>query len=300
MAAVFHGLGRCFVFVKYRGPEEYRYYYYLGTCVTSPDVEIQKITSPITTDYLGPAPYNRLYHSEIHTVTLTLNALDYTNYVGVKARGTTGSGGILRGDDKHHVGTLMTSEEDFELMLLWDVLSGASDSPSGRRYFSATPVMFRETTENNRILEASISFQCSPIFVKKYEQPLPPATTASTPRRFVGDFPMPSQGTVIDANGISVWIPGVGIVDFSSSVGMNSYLSGLKRSQEEKRRLDKIQLEFEVRMGRRPPPEEPSSSSNSGFWHELAETVTQTFGSKSPIRTDDYLFYLYTEIPSLF
>lgn len=166
MSSVMHPLGPCFVFIKKRpcsNPVSF-----LGLAVDAPVVDVEKLHTPVTTDQNAPCPLNFVYNGEVHYVSVTLNHIDYTVYTAVRSRGTIFQGGIVRGDLMPTLGSMTIGIEDFQLFLVWvpanlDVLPKAV-SPRARVYFSAVPIKIRETTQNNRILEATIVFQCVPVY----------------------------------------------------------------------------------------------------------------------------------------
>lgn len=184
MAAAFLPYGTIHHFIRARWDSgDGRKVYYLGSSVTSPIIDTEKITTPVFTDVLTKIPTTNLYHGEIHTVTVTLNVVDYFVYAILRGRGVPN---LRREDTDEFWGSPTIGIEDFELLLLnspTHTENLGSFIPSGRLYYSVEPQTFRETTENTRLLELTVVFRCLPILrvieekEKKQEKPIKEGST---------------------------------------------------------------------------------------------------------------------------
>lgn len=170
MPSVFHGLGAADHYVRGRikaeVPSGEPEWLYLGTSVLCPEVEAEVVASPVLCDYNAPVPLNLIYHGEWHQVVTTINRLNYLTYNRVRAKGRPGPS-LVRSDNLKDLGKWILNYDDYELLLRWRPTApspAADDTPLGRMYYSAKLKHYRETTENNRVLEASLLFECYPFY----------------------------------------------------------------------------------------------------------------------------------------
>ena len=143
-------------------------WYYLGSCVVAPDVEATRVEQDWKADLGQPAPFQKLFCSERHRVTATLNRLNFRNYNRLREDFIGTGADIVR---VFRSGTLVLHSHDVELFVRY-VLPGAGvlgpdGTARGRLYYSATLTDFQETTANGRVMEASVVFDCLPLFFQR-------------------------------------------------------------------------------------------------------------------------------------
>lgn len=192
MPAIFHGLGTADHWVRPRvqqggtlpedeAPSDYgggaadgntpneMEWLYLGTSVLAPLIDVEMVTTPVLCDFNAPVPLNRIYHGELHKVTTTLNRLNYVTYNRIRAKLIPGRFGVRRIDSMKKMGQWVINVDDWELLLRWHPTSpptvpADNSTPQGRMYYSAKLAAYRETTENNRLLESTLLFECIPLY----------------------------------------------------------------------------------------------------------------------------------------
>lgn len=144
---------------------------FIGTAVEAPEIEAEVITTPFNSELSGPAPFQQIFNSEIHTVTATLNRLNYTNWRDLRLQF---QGGLNRKfgtlwQSPYAVGQPMLNNTDFALLIKYSASRpGGPTLPAGvttdRIYYSCLLQSYHESTINNRVEEVSLAITCYPYY----------------------------------------------------------------------------------------------------------------------------------------
>lgn len=160
MPADFFYPGAVELYVKTRKDSQFNY---LGTCVTSPLIEVQYFHDDALSDKSGSAPWQKIEGSEQHLVTATLNRLNFETLNLIRARNKT------VGKHKVLVGDLVYNVHDFLLFIQHSLPSAPNNFPSpagaaaGRLYYSATLLAYTEATDT-RVREVTVLVECNPLY----------------------------------------------------------------------------------------------------------------------------------------
>jgi hypothetical protein len=167
---------------------------FLGTAVTAPEIEAQIISTPFTSDLLGPTPFQDIFNNEIHKVTAVINRLNFNNWRYMRMMYESGqnvrsfSPTVSSSDstaNRRGIGQPMLHNLDCTLLLKSAAASNTDlVTPVGvtksRRYFSVILKDYHETTINSRVQEVSVVFECHPYLTITE---LPPLNSAGATRR---------------------------------------------------------------------------------------------------------------------
>lgn len=142
---------------------------YLGSCVLAPDVEASVVHTPVLCDLNAPAPFQKVFNSEQHQVTATLNRVNFANWNFIRNAFNGNGNDIVRA---FRTGELVLNHSDCELFLRYDLphVSDLLKPPAasrGRLYYSAILSDYHESSVNSRVQEISVIFECSPLYFQR-------------------------------------------------------------------------------------------------------------------------------------
>lgn len=141
-------------------------WYYLGSAVVAPEVEAEFVHTPFVADYNAPDAFQVVFNSERHRVTGTLNRVNWRTYGRLRNQLIGAGSDIVRA---FAGGSLVLASHDVMLYVRRALpnISAAfiPDAQSrGRIYYSAMLTDYHETTANGRVHEATVLFDCRPLF----------------------------------------------------------------------------------------------------------------------------------------
>ena len=140
---------------------------YLGTCLASPEVEIQDFYNEVYNDLGGrQVPTATVWDGERHNITLTLTRFDPYIYQSVRAR--AGNSVVIAAGENLVRGSLNTGFNDGMLLMVNAFDGGLLDNglmPRGRMYYAVNYMAGRENTTGTRTLDVSLILRADGLFL---------------------------------------------------------------------------------------------------------------------------------------
>lgn len=152
--ADFFPTGPIDLFIAERRP--YVNWYYLGSAIGSPEIEITKFARDLRCDRSGDAPWQKVATSEVHHLMVTLNRINFGTLNRIRTRSQKLTTYTL------NPGNLIYFSTDFQLFIRYSV-PGPAGAPSGRLYFSAYYAGGTEA-QPEKVQEVGVVFSCNPIW----------------------------------------------------------------------------------------------------------------------------------------